>query len=713
MLDLNFGYYLQKASDLAKKNQNEYITTTHLLYIILNLDSDVKSIINNAFVDTNLIDLSNNLKQILEQNPKDNLEQTPVLSFALEMILKNGDMSDKVYTSLDFIQDILNDKDSDLSQILNHHGIENFNVKKIEISEKNEDKKEESFLDKYTLNLNKKAKNGLIDPLIGREKEISQTLQTLCRRKKNNPILVGEAGVGKTAIVDGIALNIVNKKVPSKLKDKLIYTLDTAALIAGTKYRGDFEERLKGVIDELKKDKNVILFIDEIHTILGTGETGGSLDMANILKPALANGEISCIGATTYEEFRKFNKDKALSRRFSKVDIDEPSIEDSFEILKGLKDSYEKHHSVKYSDDVLRASVELAKRYLRDKFLPDSAIDLIDETGAKFSIKDKKGIKITKKDIIDTLSKSANIENIAKNQDNTKTLKNLEKNLKSVIFGQDEAINALCNSLLRSYAGLKEENSPIGVFLFTGSSGIGKSELAKQLAKSLNVNFERFDMSEYMEAHSVSKLIGSPPGYVGFEGGGILTNNIKKNPYSVILLDEIEKAHQNLVNIFLQIFDNSTLTDSSGVVTDFKNTIIIMTSNLGTKEAPQMGFKKDDSIKVDNAVKSFFAPEFRNRIDSIINFNPLSDDVLTKIVDSTLKKIENRAKNVKIKATKEAKKYLINKGYSAEFGARNLKRVINQIISNAISKEILFGKLKNGGTISINLKDNELTYKFS
>ncbi|NLK66191.1 MAG: AAA domain-containing protein [Campylobacteraceae bacterium] len=715
MIDSSFNYYLQKAGDFANANNHEYITTTHLLYIILTSDEGVKKIINENFENTNLKDLIRNLRVLIATSPRVDPNVMPVISYALEIILNNANLSSVNFDSVEYIKTLLKDRDSDCAKVLNFHGIDNFDIKTSASSGDTTTKESKSKnLEKYTLNLNKKASEGKIDPIIGREDEINKTLQTLCKRKKNNPILVGEAGVGKTAIAEGIALHIIEKKVPKKLKNKVIYALDNGALIAGTKYRGDFEERLKGVIDELKKDENAILFIDEIHTIIGTGETGsGGLDMANILKPALSSGEIACIGATTYAEYRDFAKDKALSRRFSKVDIAEPSIEDSFLILKGLKDRYEEHHNVKFSDEVLKETVHLAKRYLTDKFLPDSAIDLMDETGSKFSLLDKKRHEVTKEDIIETLSKSANISNIAKNEDNTEILKSLKKNLESVIYGQSEAIDALTKALFRSYAGLKGETTPIGVFLFTGSSGVGKSELAKQLANFLNVHFERYDMSEYMEAHSVSKLIGSPPGYVGFEEGGMLTNSIKKHPYSVVLFDEIEKAHPSLVNVFLQIFDNATLTDNAGNKTDFKNTIVIMTSNLGTKEAPQMGFTKDDSFKIDSAIKEFFAPEFRNRIDATINFNPLNDEVLMQIVDKSIKEIENSLKNITISIDDDVREYFIDKGYSAEFGARNLKRTVNHEISDEISKEILFGSLKDGGKVEISLKDDELEFKFS
>ena len=564
----------------------------------------------------------------------------------------------------------------------------------------------------FLINLNEKAKQGKFDNLIGREKEIAKTLQTLCRRKKNNPMLLGEAGVGKTAIVEGIATKLAINEVPAKLQGKVIYALDTGALIAGTTLRGQFEERAKVAIDWLKKQDNAIVFIDEIHTIMGLGDIDGASDLASIIKPALANGEISCIGATTYAEFRKFEKDKALMRRFSKVDISEPSIEESVEILKGVAGHYEDFHAVKFSDEILHEAVVLAKRYISDKFLPDSAIDLIDETGASFWIKNEKRVEVSKDDLLNTLGEIANISNLAQNEDNQTLLLNLEANIKKEIFGQDEAVKSLCKALFRSYAGLKNDTSPIGVFLFTGSSGVGKTELAKVLAKNLGVYFDRYDMSEYMEEYSVSKLIGSAPGYVGFENGGILTNSVRKHPYSVLLFDEIEKANKNLMNIFLGIFDNATLSDNTGQSADFKNTIIIMTSNLGTKEAPQIGFQKDESYKIDNAVKSFFAPEFRNRLDKIINFNPLNNEILEKIVDKSVSELQNKLENITINLSKNAKEFLIKKGYSAEFGARNLKRVINSEISDNLSSEILFGKLKNGGIVNVEFDGENLKFEF-
>ena len=763
MLGFFLERHFEQAIEIARGEEDEYVTTTHVLYAIFKYNKPFRGIIAREIPDVNCINVVDNLAGLLNLMPRSQGKE-PEETYEFKEIFNAFGSDAQVKNELDFIDKILKDEQSDCAKILNHYGINeaifrailqkyksaldrrdeyakrndylqlklnDYDVAEIaraagdpqvEASEEGlgggpvseRDIKKDSPSSLYTLNLNKAAREGKIDPLIGREKEIEKTLQTLCRRKKNNPILVGEAGVGKTAIVEGIALKIVGGEVPQKLKNKEIYALDAGALIAGTTLRGEFEERLKDLIDEFSTNQNAILFIDEIHTIVGAG-TGNrnELDMSNILKPALAGGSLSLIGATTYGEYRSFSQDKALSRRFCKIDVSEPSIDDSVEILKGIAKKYEEFHDVKFSDEILRESVTLAKKYLSDKFLPDSAIDLIDETGASFAFKSRTApIQIAKNDLINTLSVSANIANLSQTVDNREVLKNLEANIKSEIFGQDEAVQSLCKALLRSYAGLGAETSPIGVFLFAGSSGVGKSELAKVLAKYLGVHFERYDMSEYMEAHSVSRLIGAPPGYVGFENGGILTNNIKKHPYSVILFDEIEKAHPSMTNIFLGLFDNASLTDNNGVTTDFKNTIVIMSSNLGTKEAPQVGFTKDESYKIDNAIKSFFAPEFRNRIDKIINFNRLSAEILEKIVDKTIRELEAGLKNLKFSLSKAAKDFIITRGYSDEFGARNLKREIGTQISDRISEELLFGALQNGGTVGIDSDGAELSFKF-
>lgn len=733
MANFLLSYHFKTGVRVARKYRNNYLTTYHILFSFARHEVFREFFYYYGMQE----DVGENIRFIIENMPKSKqkkLKMTSELAEIVSQINEIGRSKDEYEDMFRFIflalkmdenyQSLFgffNANDSFESVALGF--IDWYNRKKdaeilefpeeiFENDEKNGVKDNKSPLQSWGRNLNELAKNGKLDELIGREIEVEKTLQTLCRRKKNNPILVGEAGVGKTAIVEGIAQKIANGEVPKKLKNKEIYAINVNEMLAGATYRGDFEKRIVELLDEVKAKKNVILFFDEIHTILGAGSSSGSdADLADALKPTLANGEISCIGATTYAEFREFSKDKALFRRFNKIDIDEPNLEDSFKILKGGISHYEKFHGVKFSDEILRECVSLSKKYLIDKFLPDSAFDLVDEIGASFSLKNKKGsVKIG--DVTQILSVMANAKNIEVNKDNSQTLQNLSTNLKAEIFGQDAAIDTLNKALLRSYAGLKEPNHPIGVFLFTGSSGVGKTELAKVLANSLGVHFERFDMSEYMEEYSVSKFIGSAPGYVGFENGGILTSAVKKHPHSVILFDEIEKAHPAITNIFLGIFDNGILSDNLGEKADFKNTIIILTSNLGTKEAPQMGFKKDNSVKIDNAVKEFFSPELRNRIDKIINFNNLNREILSQIIDKEIAKIEQKLKNIKINLSQSAKEFLIKKGYNAEFGARNLKRMIDSEISDNLSSEILFGKLKNGGVVNVDFTDNALNFEF-
>lgn len=692
MIEQNLAKSIKQANDLALSESHEYISTEHILYT-LTFDKEFIKILENIGIN-DVIALRNDLINILKESPKSSEKKPPILTHKLSELFSSI-TAEENFGIEEFLDEVLADKNSQAYQLFEFHGLN------IDTNE----------LLSVAVNLNELVKNGQIDPVINRDKEIDKALQILCRHKKNNPIFVGEAGVGKTAIVQGIAQRIVQGNVPARLKDSIIFSLDIFAILAGAKYRGEFEERLKEIINRLKENKNHIIFIDEIHTILNTGNNDNGQDAANILKPHLANGDIRCIGATTYSEFRNFNKDRALLRRFNKIDVAEPSKEESLEILKGLRATYEKFHNVKYSDEVLNQSIEMAKRYLSDKFLPDSAIDIIDEAGAATNIEHKKSVTKTK--INEIVSKMANVSNIQTSSDNTQILKNLSSVLNSKIYGQDLAIKSLNDALITSYAGLNDENRPIGVFLFTGSSGVGKTELAKELANALNIHFERFDMSEYMEKHAVAKLIGAPPGYIGFENGGMLTNMVKKHPYSVILFDEIEKAHPELLNIFLQIFDSATLSDASGNKSDFKNTIIIMSSNLGTKEAPIMGFNKNDSDKTDRAVKGFFAAEFRNRIDKIINFNPLSQEVLEKIVQKEIKALEISAKKVKITLSKKAVDELIKRGYSNEFGARNLKRTIKDNINLKLSKELLFGALKNGGTANIDFDKDEFKFDFN
>ncbi|MEE6533283.1 AAA family ATPase, partial [Campylobacter coli] len=587
------------------------------------------------------------------------------------------------------------------SFLLQKHGM---NLEKIQDFKQNS---EIENLNSYASDLTLLAQKGKIDPLIGRKFELERIIQILSRRKKNNPILIGEAGVGKTAIVEGLALAIAEKKVPKNLQNAKIFSLDIAGLLSGTKYRGDFEKRIKEVLEGLQKLPNAILFIDEIHTIVGAGATGEShTDFSNLLKPALSNGTLKCIGATTFMEYKNtFDKNKALSRRFAKINVDEPSQEEAFQILQGLKSKYEDFHKIKISDEVLQQAVVWGKKFFSDKYLPDSAIDLIDELGASYVLKAKTKKNADIKDLEQVLAKMTHHHKMFE-FDQNKALMNLSLNLKAKIFGQDEVIDKLVATLKQSFAGFKNLNTPRGVFLFTGSSGVGKTELCKVLAEFLGLNLERFDMSEYAEKHSISKLIGSPAGYVGYEDGGLLSNAVRKNPFSLILFDEIEKAHPDLSNTFLQIFDNAELTDNSGLKADFKNTIIIMTSNLGLKESNELGFLSKNEEKSNRAIKDFFAPEFINRIDKILHFNDLDDTVLVKIIQKELDEISKNLKNIQLVADEKAKLYLAKKAYNKEFGVRLLKRIISEEIGEKISDEILFGKLKKGGIAKIKLNKN-------
>ena len=573
--------------------------------------------------------------------------------------------------------------------------------------------KKESDLDAYTINLNKVVGEGRIDPVIGRSDEITRLSQILCRRRKNNPLLVGEAGVGKTAIAEGLAKKIVDGDIPDILKNTTIYSLDLGSLIAGTKYRGDFEQRLKNVLKELSKKPDSILFIDEIHTIIGAGAaSGGTLDASNLLKPALAKGELRCIGATTFTEFRSvFEKDHALTRRFQKIDIEEPSIPNSIEILKGLKNSFEKHHNVKFLNNAITAAVELSAKYITDRRLPDKAIDVIDEAGAlqKILPKAKQKKTISSKEIEEVISKIAKIPSKNINQDDRSMLRNLERDLKAIIFGQDEAINKLSTAIKMSRSGLLADNKPIGSFMFSGPTGVGKTEVAKQLAYTLGIELIRIDMSEFMERHSVSKLIGAPPGYVGFDKGGTLTEAVNKNPYAVLLLDEIEKAHPDVHNILLQIMDNGTLTDSNGRKIDFRNITLIMTTNVGAESLSKsnLGFvnSKQETLDEKAEINKAFSPEFRNRIDAIVAFAPLQHETVLKVVDKFLIQLENQLHDKKVEAifSDKLKDYLAKNGFDEKMGARPMSRLIQDTIKKALADELLFGDLVNGGEVEIDI----------
>ncbi len=693
----NLQKYLDNAKHLSTINHHEFTTCEHVLFAILKLSSDFKSIFEEL-ADAEFELLENELKNyIAEKNKSLNQEIQPTNSVILDEIL-NHKNEIKI---IDFLEKLIQDDRTYSSFLLQKHGM---SLEKIQDFKQNS---EIENLNSYASDLTLLAQKGKIDPLIGRKFELERIVQILSRRKKNNPILIGEAGVGKTAIIEGLALAIAEKKVPKNLQNAKIFSLDIAGLLSGTKYRGDFEKRIKEVLEGLQKLPNAILFIDEIHTIVGAGATGEShTDFSNLLKPALSNGTLKCIGATTFMEYKNtFDKNKALSRRFAKINVDEPSQEEAFQILQGLKNKYEDFHKIKFSDEILQQAVAWGKKFFSDKYLPDSAIDLIDELGASyvFNTKTKKNADI--KDLEKVLAKMTHHHKMFE-FDQNKALMNLSLNLKAKIFGQDEVIDKIVATLKQSFAGFKNSNNPRGVFLFTGSSGVGKTELCKVLAEFLGLNLERFDMSEYAEKHSISKLIGSPAGYVGYEDGGLLSNAVRKNPFSLILFDEIEKAHPDLSNTFLQIFDNAELTDNSGLKADFKNTIIIMTSNLGLKESNELGFLSKNEEKSNRAIKDFFAPEFINRIDKILHFNDLNDTILVKIIQKELDEISKNLKNVQLIADEKAKLYLAKKAYNKEFGVRLLKRIISEEIGEKISDEILFGKLKKGGIAKIKLDKN-------
>ena len=578
--------------------------------------------------------------------------------------------------------------------------------------------KKESALKKYCVDLNERSHEGGIDPLIGRDLEVERCIQILCRRRKNNPILVGDPGVGKTAIAEGLAYKIVSKEVPKVLASAIIYSLDMGALLAGTRYRGDFEERLKAVMTELEEHPDAVLFIDEIHTVIGAGATsGGSMDASNLLKPALQGGLLRCMGSTTYKEYRQhFEKDRALSRRFQKIDVNEPSIEDTIKILKGLKSHFEQHHDIKYSSDAIKTAVELSARYIHDRKLPDKAIDVIDEAGAAQQLltESKKRKVITVKEIEGVVAKIARIPPKSLTKDDAQNLQDLESSLKRVVFGQDIAISALSSAIKLSRAGLREPEKPIGNYLFAGPTGVGKTEVAKQLADTLGVELIRFDMSEYMEKHAISRLIGAPPGYVGFDQGGLLTDGIDQHPHSVLLLDEIEKAHPDVFNILLQIMDHGKLTDHNGRKVDFRNTILIMTSNAGASDMAKsaIGFGRDKREGEDTvAIERIFSPEFRNRLDAVISFASLGRKIITKVVEKFVLQLEAQLmdRNVTFELSQKAAEWLGEKGYDEKMGARPLARVIQEEIKKPLADELLFGKLAKGGIVKVDLKDNVIS----
>jgi len=577
-----------------------------------------------------------------------------------------------------------------------------------------------SPLEQYATNLNQRAKQGLIDPLIGRRLEIERTVQVLCRRRKNNPLYVGEAGVGKTAIAEGLAKMIVDGDVPDVLKDSTIYSLDLGALVAGTKYRGDFEKRLKSLLSQLKKDKGAVLFIDEIHTIIGAGSaSGGVMDASNLLKPMLASGELKCIGSTTYQEYRGvFEKDRALARRFQKIDVGEPTVQETVQILRGLKDRFESHHGVRYTEPALVAAAELSARHITDRRLPDKAIDVIDEAGARIQLAppSRRRKTVGVQDVETIIAHIARIPPKRVSSSDMRVLESLETDLKQVIFGQDQAIEALAATIKMSRAGLGSPQKPVGNFLFAGPTGVGKTEVTRQLAEVLGINLLRFDMSEYMERHTVSRLIGAPPGYVGFDQGGLLTEEVIKHPHSVVLLDEIEKAHPDVFNLLLQIMDHGTLTDNNGRQADFRNVILVMTTNAGAEEMSRasIGFTtQDNSSDGMEAIRRSFSPEFRNRLDAIIQFNSLGPDVVLRVVDKFIKELSAQLaeRRVTLDVGDEARLWVAEKGYDPKMGARPMARVIQDYIKRPLAESLLFGELSSGGHVVIKLKDDALSFE--
>jgi len=722
MISPSLNEIFQKSILFAKQLRHEYLTIEHVFYHLLS-SNEGSNIIHLCGGDTD------KMKEQLETFIKTNIEVLPetvtanphesvALSRLIDSMVRHIQSAGQIVADVGDLLAALYEEENTFSCILLHE----YQISRLDILEiishndvADEKNEKESYLDKYSVDLVQKAKEGKIDPIIGRNNEVKRVIQILCRRKKNNPILVGEPGVGKTAIAEGLALSIVAQKVPDIIKDSKLYALDLSALLAGTKYRGDFEKRLKGVMDELKKIPNAILFIDEIHTLIGAGSTSGTMDAANQLKPALASGEIKCMGATTFAEYRNgFEKDKALSRRFSKLDVNEPSKETSYLILKGLKEKYEEHHSLKYTKKALRAAVNLSSRYITDRFLPDKAIDLIDETAASFHLRKNAKDTVTASDIEKTITRIIGISGSKIKENEISLLKNIEEKLKVEVIGQDRAVDAVSQAIKISKAGLTPANKPIASFLFSGPTGVGKTELSIAISKILNIHFERFDMSEYMEKHTISRLVGAPPGYVGYEQGGLLTEAIKRHPYTILLLDEIEKAHPDLINILLQIMDNATLTDNNGYKANFQNVILIMTSNIGASARSVMGFNKDSSISKDEELKSFFTPEFRNRLDAIVEFEQLSHETVKGIVVKFIRELnkELQSKKITVELSEEAIDYIANEAYSIEMGARPIKRYIQNNITNQLTNEILFGALQGGGVVTVEYNE-KLTLEYT
>jgi ATP-dependent Clp protease ATP-binding subunit ClpA len=752
MLTRELEETLSYAVDEAVKYKHEYVTLEHLLFALLE-DTAARDILYNC--GAQLEEIGKSLEEyflnVLEKMPA-KVQQMPELTSTFQAtiqyaILQAEGSGQKVVDGGNILAALYQAEQSYAVYLLKQQGVTRLDIlnyiahgiSKVDtdfgfdgISDNLEDEefaeeraaggKKKKPLESFTEELVKRAREGGIDPIIGRQAEIERTVQVLCRRKKNNPLYVGEPGVGKTALAEGLALKISEGNVPEVLKDAKVFALDMGAVLAGTRYRGDFEQRFKAIINDLKKEENAILFIDEIHTIVGAGAvSGGAMDASNILKPALANGELRCIGSTTYSEYKAaFERDRALARRFQKIEIGEPTVDETYEILKGLKKFYEEHHGVKYSDESLKVASELAGKYINDRHLPDKAIDVIDEVGAatKLLAEDKRPKMISVSMVENTIARMAKIPPKTVVADEKDRLKTLRPDLKEVIFGQDEAIDKIVDAIQISRAGLGHETKPVGSFLFSGPTGVGKTELSKQLAEQLGIEFMRYDMSEYAEPHTVSRLIGAPPGYVGFDQGGLLTEAIMRTPHAVLVLDEIEKAHPNLFNLLLQVMDSATLTDNNGKKADFRNVILIMTTNAGARELSSggVGFRNQSETKgqAKGAIERTFSPEFRNRLDAWVPFKALDLENIKLIVDKFIKELNGQLaeKRVLVKLNERAKEWLAKNGFDGKYGARPMSRLIHDKIKQPLAHEILFGKLTDGGSISVEEKEGELNLNF-
>jgi ATP-dependent Clp protease ATP-binding subunit ClpA len=744
---LMFSASLNRALELAFREatsrRHAYFCVEHILFALVE-DAEVKDVLISCGADLKALvqDLENFFKKYVDvieasdANNKDSVTiQTPAVQRVLQRTLFHMHSAGKeVVTGKDVLVQIFAEKDSHAAYYLLKQNVSEIDViqyishgvgKSVELDENNNseaDKAEKKLktLETLTENLTQQAKNGELDPVIGREEELERMIKILCRRQKNNPLLIGDPGVGKTAMASALAQKIADGEVPAQLESAQIFSLSVGALLAGTKFRGEFEERLRRLLRELNKLKNPILFIDEIHTIIGAGATGsGSMDASNLLKPALSSGKIRCIGSTTHDEYKKhFEKERALSRRFSAVEINEPSIEKTIQILQGLKAKLEEHHQVTFSPAALKTAVELSAKYINDRFLPDKAIDVLDEAGASNAIKSesKRKSTISAKDIEQVVSQIAKVPTKSVSSDDTTKLKILDQQLKALVYGQEHAIDAVTKAIKRSRANLKGDKRPVGCFLFAGPTGVGKTELAKTLAEIMSVPFHRFDMSEYMEKHTVARLIGAPPGYVGYEEGGLLTDLVRRQPYAVLLLDEIEKAHEDIYNILLQVMDDASLTDSHGKKADFRNIILIMTTNAGSEKSSVLGFGQEASnTNREKAIKNFFKPEFRNRLDEVVYFNPLQPEVVKKVAEKFILELSEqlKARSVELDVTNEVYEYFAKVGFDPILGARPMRRLIQSKLKDPLTDELLFGKLVKGGKVKVSIVDDNLSFTYN